>query len=149
MRVRNVPGFCTTTAAALEAVNKRRRNFFGHFWYPPPPCRNFNPDLPNPYLLILQHQKLRPPSPPKKFQRLLRMAPCTKWTDREGTESMFKLKVWSKNRQFHIIHTYIQVFPKYILLFWWRVDFFAHKSLPSHSQSQWHIGQWQTEMEIF
>ena len=46
-------------------------------------------------------------------------------------------------------NTYIQVFPKYILLFWWHVDFFAHKSLPSHSQSQWHIGQWQTEMEIF
>ena len=34
------------------AVFKRRRNFFGRFFFPPPPCWNFNPDLPNPYLLI-------------------------------------------------------------------------------------------------
>ena len=34
------------------AVHKRCRNFLGHFWYPPPPCRNFKPNLPNPYLLI-------------------------------------------------------------------------------------------------
>ena len=33
-------------------VHIRRQNFFGHFWYLPHPCRNFNPELPNPCLLI-------------------------------------------------------------------------------------------------
>ena len=36
----------------LGAVHKRRWNFLGHFLIPSPPCRNFNPNLPNPYLLI-------------------------------------------------------------------------------------------------
>ena len=36
----------------LGAIHKRCQNFFGHFWYPPSPCRNFDPDLPNFYLLI-------------------------------------------------------------------------------------------------
>ena len=46
------------------AVHKRRRNIFGHFWYPPPPCRNFDPDLPNFYLLISCNIGIWDPPPP-------------------------------------------------------------------------------------
>ena len=50
------------------AVNKRRRNFFGRFWHPPPPCRNFDPDLPNFYLMISCNIEIwDPPYPLKHF----------------------------------------------------------------------------------
>ena len=49
---------------ALGAVHKRRRKFFVRFWYPPPPCRNFDPDLTNFYLLISFNIEISdPPSP--------------------------------------------------------------------------------------
>ena len=51
----------------LGAVHKRRRNFFGHFWYPPPPCRNFDPDLPNFYLLISCNIGIWDPPPHLKY----------------------------------------------------------------------------------
>ena len=50
--------------STLGAVHKRRRNFFGRFWYPPPPCRNFDPDLPNFYLLISCTIGIGDPPPP-------------------------------------------------------------------------------------
>ena len=54
-------------AAPKGAVHKRRRNFLGHFLYPPPQCLNFNPDLPNPYLLIPCNIKILEPPPPLKI----------------------------------------------------------------------------------
>ena len=50
-----------------RAVHKRRRNSFGHFWYPPPPFRNFDPDLPNFYLLIFCNIGISDLSPPLKY----------------------------------------------------------------------------------
>ena len=50
--------------------------FSGSFFlYPPPPCRNFDPDLPNVYILISCNIQISDPLPPKIFQRLLWMAP--------------------------------------------------------------------------
>ena len=47
-------------------------NFFGRFWYPPSPCRNFDPDLPNFFLLISCNIGIwDAPSPPLKTFRLL------------------------------------------------------------------------------
>ena len=43
------------------------RIFWGHFWPPPPPCRNFDPDLPNFYLLISCNIKISDPPSPLKY----------------------------------------------------------------------------------
>ena len=49
--------------------------FFGHFSYLPPPCQNFDPDLPNFYLLISFNNGIWDTPPPKIFQRILLIAP--------------------------------------------------------------------------
>ena len=42
-------------------------NFFGRFWYPPSQCRNFDPDLPNFFLLISCNIGIWDPPPPKNI----------------------------------------------------------------------------------
>ena len=59
----------------LGAVHKRRRNSFWPFLNPNPPCRNFDADLPNFYLLISCNIGISDPLPPKIFKRLLWMPP--------------------------------------------------------------------------
>ena len=51
----------------LVAVHNRCRNCFGRFWYPPPPCRNFDPDLPNFYLLLSCNNEICDPPSPLKY----------------------------------------------------------------------------------
>ena len=61
------------------AVHKRGRNFLNVFDTSlPSPCRNFEPDLPNFYLIIFCNIRISDPLPHKIFRRLLWMVPLRK-----------------------------------------------------------------------
>ena len=61
----------------LGAIHKRHRNFLAvYLWYPPPPCRNFDPDLPNFFLLISCNIRISEPLPLKYSNVFYGWPPC-------------------------------------------------------------------------
>ena len=107
----------------LGTLHKRRRNFFGLFWYPPPPCRNFDPDLPNFYLVISCNIEIRDPLPPWSIPTSFMDGPLWDFIANENFVVMgsktFKCTYWNLianyNVNRHFCNNYIKEKLRYLM----------------------------------